>query len=31
MLAKESLDLLADNRVVAYVDVFEEPTFEKVG
>ena len=31
MLAKEGLDLLADNRIVAYIDVFEEPAFEHVG
>jgi hypothetical protein len=31
MLAKEGLDLLADNRIVAYIDVFGEPAFEHVG
>ena len=31
MLAKEGLDLLANNRIVAYIDVFEEPAFEHVG
>jgi len=28
MLAKEGLDLLADNRIVAYIDVSGEPAFE---
>jgi hypothetical protein len=31
MLAKEGLDLLADDRVAAYIDVFGEPAFEQVG
>jgi hypothetical protein len=30
MMAKEGLDLLADNRIVAYIDVFGEPVFEHI-
>src|SRR5258705_4467920 len=31
MLAKEGLDLLADNRIAAYIDAFGEPAFELIG
>jgi hypothetical protein len=31
MLAKEDQDLLADDRIAAYIDVFGEPAFELVG
>ena len=31
MLAKEGPDLLADNRIAAYIDAFGEPAFEQVG
>jgi hypothetical protein len=31
MLPKEGLGLLADNRIVAYIDVWGEPAFEHIG